>query len=489
MRFSLAAAFLAQALPATLVVASVPKVDLTTGIHRSIPTKTSVTPAINAKFGNASAVNKEVRPLKNAHAEESGRRLPQQTASSSSSSDAMVEVDVGILGFGYQEYGMENLSSTIEMKQKRHRARSYDDLLFPPPSACDPTSEYASKTDCDCSEFDFDHRRGTFSCTSHSELCLEEDVCGSEVITNSIYDDGSIRSDHCYEFDSNPENSSEVCYSQFLSMQDQEESCSIFVNGEMCNSCQPQETDCHDFDCTNTDASFAGSNCEGDDVLSALLLLQPEEESIQNIVDPSTLFPSPAVCDIHNTAYDTYNCDCSHFDLDTMQGSFGCITEENFCLGDDDTYCGYNTITNTITEDGDVHTHFCYYLDDEPDSMNVCYATYADDACSINVQGVECNSCQVVNGVTNSEGDVEDRCTQFDCSNTIARIEGMDCKGDHIFDAIIKGNGSRMSPTSSTGGPTQAVILKSRVLASGFTLQIKANSTSTSSISLPSGPF
>ncbi|CAJ1950564.1 unnamed protein product [Cylindrotheca closterium] len=486
MRLTLAAAFLAQALPTLVVVAS--SSDPTVGgatrtsTHRSFPTKKSLPSDIKTIFKNASAV-KEVQPLKNNHhIEESSR-----TSEHSSSSSETIDVDVGILGFGYQEYGLQDLSSTIELVKKRQRY--YDDLLFPSPSACDPSSDYASKANCDCSEFDFDNRKGTFSCTSHTELCLEDDLCGSEVITNSIYEDGTARSDHCYHFDNGvDENSnSEVCYSQFLSISDHKESCGIFVNGEVCNSCQPQETDCHDFDCTNTDANIAGTNCEGghDDVLFGLLLLQ-QKESIQKIVDPSTLFPSPSVCDRQNPAFDRYNCDCSNFDLDTMQGSFGCITEENFCLGDDNDFCGYNTITNTITEDGDVHTHFCYYIDDddEPDSIDVCYSSYGDsDACSINVQGVECNSCQVVNGFINAEGNIEDRCTQFDCSNTIAGIEGMDCKGDHIFDAIIKkqGKGSTMSSTdSATEAPTQAKILKSRVLASGFLLKVEANSTSTS---------
>lgn len=477
MKLSLAAAFLAQALP-NLVLASDPKLDLTRVIKHPVSSET-LPSDIRTKFGNASLV-KEVQPLKNTPVVDESRAPPQQ-------SSEMMEVDVGILGFGYQEYRMEDLSSTIEMTKKR---TSYDDLLFPPPSVCDPNSDYAQKTTCDCSDFDFDSRRGTFSCTSHEQVCLDDHVCGSEEITNSIYDDGSVRSDHCYRFDGPAEDySEEVCYSQILSLQDQEESCGIYVNGELCNSCQTGDAGCHDFDCTNTDANFAGTNCgDDDDLLTALLLRQ--QESVRELVNPSTPFPPPTVCDINSSIYDKYNCDCSHFDLDAMQGSFGCITEENFCLGDDE-FCGYNTITNTITEDGELHTHFCYYIGGDPDAMDVCYSTYGHDACSIHVQGVECTSCEVVDGVMGKDGNVEDRCTLFDCSNTIAGIQGMDCKGDHIFDAIIKRKleeGVREQSDAASEIQTESMILKSTVLASGFLLKVETNNTSTSTSS-HSGPL
>ena len=108
--------------------------------------------------------------------------------------------------------------------------------------------------------------------------------------------------------------------------------------------------------------------------------------------DLSAIYPPITVCNKNHDDFNLYDCDCNDFDYETRQGSFSCITKDDFCLSES-FWCGYNEITNTITDDGELHSHYCYYLD-EPYNIDVCYSTYSpvkkikgkEESCAIHVQ-------------------------------------------------------------------------------------------------------
>lgn len=129
--------------------------------------------------------------------------------------------------------------------------------------------------DCDCSNFDYDIRQGNFTCTIYDNTCFDNDglVCGSFTVERAFYGyvDSSL---YCYSFDS--PSSLEVCY-EYTSLPD----CSITVGGVTCQSCQVLDAlehpldgsisyGCYQFDCTNTAAKIAGTDCLGDYVLAGV---------------------------------------------------------------------------------------------------------------------------------------------------------------------------------------------------------------------------
>jgi hypothetical protein len=461
MRFALAATFLAQAFPNLAIEGH--RINSSQATHHQ-NYKNTLTSGVKTKSKN----NHDIFAVKGELKNEPIHVYENPTAEAK-------EVDIGVLGYGYKEYSMDDLSLAINKAKQRNQ---YEENMFLPPAVCDSNSEQYNHYGCDCTGFSVEENRGSFACISAEDYCTEEGLCGPEIISNTIYDDGSVRSDHCYNFD-NPFGNN-VCYTRHHSMSNGNESdtCSIYVDDVQCNKCRINEDDCYEFDCTNTVARIQGINCEGGDYVLSML---SHQHAFPPELDPSRIFPPATVCDKRHADYQLYDCDCSDFDVQRMRGSFSCTTKNEFCLTDG--FCGYNEITNTITNDGQILTHYCYYLNEEH-PMSVCYSSYGDDcaadSCAIHVDGVQCNSCLVVDGVVNKDGKVEDGCTQFDCTNTLVGNEGIDCLGDHIFDAFMKtilSEESQPSASKSSMLPPQAMLLKSRVLASGFTFKSPTNST------------
>lgn len=465
MRLALAVAFLSQALP-NLAVES-----------RSIvtsPPEASIHFLANYRDILSSDVNKKSKKKNVSGVKGVLRNKPDQR--DREQIHETEKVDVGVLGSGYNEYAMEDLSFAINKAKQRYE---HFGAPFISSAVCDLRSEGYNDYTCDCSIFNVEENKGSFACISAEDYCTDEGLCGPEVISTTIYDNGSLRSDHCYSFED--PFAKEVCYTLYHLMDDtgnRIEDCSIFVDQVQCNKCVIKENECYDFDCTNTAAGVFGNNCEGGEYVLSALLKEPE---LLAQVDPSNVFPPATACDKAHADYQLYDCDCSGFEIQQMRGSFSCTTKNDFCLMDG--FCGSSNITNTITAEGQILTDYCYYLNEEH-PMSVCYSSYGNeygaDSCAIQVDGIQCNSCEVVDGVMNNNGGIEDGCTKFDCTNTLAGIEGMDCLGDHIFDAILKTTPSKESSHSAmTSAPPaqQIMLLKSSVLASGFAFTTPSNST------------
>eukprot|EP00980_Cylindrotheca_fusiformis_P004316 scaffold919_cov130-Cylindrotheca_fusiformis.AAC.7 len=440
------------------------------------------------------------------------------TSSNNGATKTTTGVDVGVLGHGYKEYSyasiVEDLSLAATSPNAKTKQRTDSVTIpFPSPIVCDPNSQEYNLYTCDCTGFSVQENRGHFACISAKDFCTEDgSLCGPEIVSTTIYDDDAgFRSDHCYKFLDDGDNlfEKEVCYTRYHSINGgngkEIDTCSIFVNGVPCSQCHrigrdDYDDDCYAFDCSNTAARIQGNSCQGDDIVSAVSYQQQQQQTKQKLTDPPLdvdtpyrTFPPATVCDKGHWDYLLYNCDCSDFDADRMRGSFSCMTKKDFCVTDG--FCGHNKITNTIhpgNDDGggeNIMTHHCYYIQEKYDSMNtVCYSSYyyddsghGADSCAIHVDGVRCNTCQIVDGVVNKDGAMEDGCTRFDCTNTQAGNKGMDCLGNHIFDALIskpKEDGDDDS-ISEIQQLQDIELLKSRVLALSFTIAAEASNNST----------
>jgi hypothetical protein len=192
------------------------------------------------------------------------------------------------------------------------------------------------------------------------------------------------------------------------------------------------------------------------------------------------------------------SCDCSNFDSTLQQGSFICtIYGEEHCFDDTtnngyDGYgdenedggttssaaaiCGSLTVQRTLDDLGYETSEYCYSLT-TPMESTVCYTYYTagmmilddnndedeDDAygdCSITVNGVECQSCQIpLKGIPDPKyGFLSYGCFDFDCTNTLAGVKGVDCLGTFVLNGLFPGLLPTFAPTavpssSSTTGP------------------------------------
>jgi hypothetical protein len=144
---------------------------------------------------------------------------------------------------------------------------------------------------------------------------------------------------------------------------------------------------------------------------------------------------SSSVCDPSSEEYGTYgDCDCTNFDNAAQEGTFVCSRNEYACFRPG--YCGSYTITGAIENDVESY-QFCYELI-TPAPTEICYGFDTTPGCTLSMAGVECTSCELVDGfVSPIFNEIQDGCYEFDCTNTDAGISGNDCLGYFLLQGAV----------------------------------------------------
>lgn len=127
----------------------------------------------------------------------------------------------------------------------------------------------------------------------------------------------------------------------------------------------------------------------------------------------------------------TYTCDCSGLDITTETGAIYCDYLVEKCLGDVcyDASAGFNFYEDL---DSYIESYYCKNIT-KPYLQEICYYFYTgEEECDIYINGLECNSCQFL------EGDIGyvDDCLIFDCTNVPNGNAGNSCEGDYTTDAF-----------------------------------------------------
>lgn len=138
---------------------------------------------------------------------------------------------------------------------------------------------------------------------------------------------------------------------------------------------------------------------------------------------------SSDVCDEDFGGAPVESCDCSDFDSTSGLGTFGCTISSYTCFFEG--YCGEWTFSKTILEDR-VVSEYCYGFT-VPEEVQICYEVSTLPSCALQVNGIPCNSCEIVNLV----GDGLPGCYEFDCRNTIANSAGNDCQDEYLVESIF----------------------------------------------------
>eukprot|EP00934_Nitzschia_sp_Nitz4_P007733 Nitzschia sp. Nitz4//scaffold185_size43419//28718//30370//NITZ4_007305-RA/size43419-processed-gene-0.76-mRNA-1//1//CDS//3329539721//7723//frame0 len=171
-------------------------------------------------------------------------------------------------------------------------------------------------------------------------------------------------------------------------------------------------------------------------------------------------------CSVQEEESYYYVCDCSNFNLQQDEGTVSCILYEYECFlenEDDEEVCG--SLTMELTRNGtEEWTEYCYHLT-APMETDVCYSyDWSAGSCSIAVNGTECSSCSVVDGIEHPVyGYVSYGCYQFDCTNTLVEMQGNDCLGSRVLggltlDEVLYDDANMEVQTESptTSAPTTA---------------------------------
>ena len=163
--------------------------------------------------------------------------------------------------------------------------------------------------------------------------------------------------------------------------------------------------------CVESAASNLGGVCVADDSSSRHL---------------QTTLP-PDVCDPN--AELPYTCNCTQFNVTTNTGKFSCDVDDYFCFLPG--YCGALKIDRTI-EAGVESSHYCITFS-KPSVAQICYTVDTVPSCAIAVNGVTCNSCEVVDILD----DGIRGCYDWDCGNIFPNSTGNDCQGGFILSDVF----------------------------------------------------
>jgi len=124
--------------------------------------------------------------------------------------------------------------------------------------------------------------------------------------------------------------------------------------------------------------------------------------------------------------------------LETKTGQLTCIYDYECFFAE---YCGSLVAKRVITDEME-SAEYCYKFV-TPSPLEICYGLDSIPACSFSVDGVTCNSCQVLP----SEDDVYFACYEFDCTNTIANVAGNDCDNDSVIEGVFPNAFQTLAPT------------------------------------------
>jgi hypothetical protein len=166
--------------------------------------------------------------------------------------------------------------------------------------------------------------------------------------------------------------------------------------------------------------------------------------------------------------YENINCDCDGFNLEDSVGTITC-TSDYYCYSDG--VCGTYSFSGVISTDPDVQSfEYCLQIT-APIETSFCLGIDSMPACSISVDNVACQSCDVQerfydgyyygnnddyykhyfgDGDYNNDGSYYNTCREFDCTNTAVGIKGNTCDGDYIYDALFPSNDSTLSPSNDS---------------------------------------
>jgi hypothetical protein len=180
--------------------------------------------------------------------------------------------------------------------------------------------------------------------------------------------------------------------------------------------------------CIESDLSGLGGFCMSPSNIS-MYSTDQQERNLQ-----SDFYPAPTVCDPNHRDFESYDCECSAFDVARNLGEFTCTLHDYQCKRDK--LCGANTVTHTIESDGGAHADYCYDFV-KPFDMNMCYSLDMNRSCKISIQNEECSSCEVVDGIKHPVyGFIGFNCYEFDCSNIEPGLKGNNCAGDYVLDDL-----------------------------------------------------
>jgi hypothetical protein len=189
-----------------------------------------------------------------------------------------------------------------------------------------------------------------------------------------------------------------------------------------------------------------------DSTLGGFCMKSNTETDLKNRELQDFEFISPSYCDPQSSNYQYYECDCTNFDAVAFEGSFSCVLSEYQCISDG--VCGSVSMAASRIPDGSggivEGAEYCYEFV-TPKETSICYGIDTLPACSISVDNVNCNSCEVQDKVFNPIGFYAYSCYDFDCTNTAVGIEGNDCLGDSVLDLLFTdGNVTEVTPSPSS---------------------------------------
>jgi hypothetical protein len=319
MRFTIAAALLTQAIPATSSSSPLNN-DVGGALLKNNKTRRLTQAAIKERLGKVPAIKRSLRH-ENSSIQNSNLCVnkPQMGGASRLKNSKRVEcdpssqdeLDIGILSCGsagHQHSCKESEESSLggfciveaEGALSVSRALQIDPTSF----LCDPNDEdYIEGFNCDCDGVDSDTFTGTITCIPYDRCCVDAgDSSFCVPVTIDVTFDEGLQTEilDCYAFTSPYEKSG--CYSTIYD-DDGGGTCVQTVNNEECSSCElvnfqnPFNPPCHSFDCTNTDVDEAqvGSTCEGVHPLPIVELFNsvdfdefPPVCGIDPATDPST---------------------------------------------------------------------------------------------------------------------------------------------------------------------------------------------------------
>lgn len=312
MRFDIAAGILALTLPATSETTN------------SVAQQRKKLQALLREPSNAGQVTKKKQVFR----KQSGsalfsfmgnkRRLEGSLTNSELNSgvecDPKTFADVGILSCGNGEYCMESENSAlggvcVDTNVQKHRGLQTNSWEAYCNGTAAADNDYISE--CDCEQFDQNIETGSIHCvifTEDNPYCFSyvgcNNTCASADLELNVFPDGNYSYAYCYNFFSPYDQ--QVC---FGSQTSNLETCTLYLNGEKCSSCEAvyvppfiYETTygnwtwnytlggyaCEHFDCTNVGGGLSGNLCE--DFYSVLPILK-------TCVDPPIDTPAPTPAD------------------------------------------------------------------------------------------------------------------------------------------------------------------------------------------------
>mmetsp|Transcript_19272 Transcript_19272/g.35995 ORF Transcript_19272/g.35995 Transcript_19272/m.35995 type:complete len:411 (-) Transcript_19272:203-1435(-) len=134
---------------------------------------------------------------------------------------------------------------------------------------------------------------------------------------------------------------------------------------------------------------------------------------------------------------DTLTCSTCAVDSASYTASVDCTYDQvcyelgSLCSSDKVEFCGDETVTASLRGEDDFEIKTCYELK-EPDEFNYCisysYSPDSDPTCEIEIDGILCNSCTLV-----QDGEEGEWCREFDCENTIVQRSATICEYSLLF--------------------------------------------------------